>query len=658
MNGKSLNITQELFQQLQAVIPQAFSEGKLDTTALKTLLGEDVFVQGERYGLSWAGKSDAYKVLQQQTTTTLIPEPEQSVDWENAQHVFIEGENLEVLKLLQKSYFGQVKMIYIDPPYNTGNDSFIYPDKFSETKEEYLQRIGDKNDEGYMLREGAFRKNSKENGQYHSNWLSMMLPRLYLARNLLRDDGVIFVSIDDNEAANLKLLMDEVFGEENFLGCACRVSKRASNQGDYWSPSFDYVLTYAKQKATCEVFFGGINYKAYNQIETDGSRKGEKYQLVRLYMTSLDPLRGCVNQRYYIEAPDGTLLIPPGNVFPEKKLDGESIPPVSSEDKVWRWSKESYLQNKEKIHVKKVKSSNLVDSNGESVTWNVFTKTFLNDVISNSTAKPNSLIEEHINQNSSHELNALDIPFSFAKPSSLIKFLMEISKVKNDDICLDFFAGSGTIAQAVMELNEEDGGNRRYICVQLPEKPDENSEAAQAGYATIADITAARIKKVIVKIEAERSAQIDLLNDNKSLPNLGFRKFTLAPSNFKLWRGDVIESEEELRQKMHIFTTPQRATATTPDMVWELLLKNSYDLTEAVTELTLDDGLKVYHTSDKHLALVLDGFSPFVQAAVLSLKPKQLILLDSVFAEFENSDSHKTNAQLTFEDQGIAFKTV
>ena len=648
MDGKSLNLTQELLQQLQTIIPQAFSEGKLDTTALKTLLGEDVFVQGERYGLSWAGKSDAYKVLQQQTTTTLIPEPEQSVDWDNAQHVFIEGENLEVLKLLQKSYFGQVKMIYIDPPYNTGSDSFIYPDKFSETKEEYLQRIGDKNDEGYMLREGAFRPNRKESGQYHSNWLNMMLPRLYLARNLLRDDGVIFVSIDDNEQANLKNLLDEIFGPENFVGCAARVTKKSNNKGEFWAPNFDYVLTYTKNRECAKEFFGGANLSAYNLIEENGERKGEKYQLVRLYMSSIQNRNP--EQRFYIECPDGSKVIPPGTTFPPER--------PNLGDGIWRWSRKKIEAEWDKIVVKEVRSSNLINEYGEPAKYNVFTKTYLNDVIANSSAKPNSFIEEYINQLSSHELNSLDIPFDYAKPVGLIQYLSKIAQITENDIVLDFFAGSGTTAQAVMELNEEDSGNRRYICVQLPEKTDENSEAAKADYATIADITAARIKKVIAKIEAERATKTDLLNDSKPLPNLGFRKFTLAPSNFKLWRGDVIESEEELLRQMRLFATPQRANATTPDMAWELLLKSGYDLTEAVTALTLADGLKVYHTADKRLALVLDGFSAAVQVAVLQLKPKQVLLLDSVFAGQENGDSVKTNAQLTFEDQGVAFRTV
>ena len=249
--------------------------------------------------------------------------------------------------------------------------------------------------------------------------------------------------------------------------------------------------------------------------------------------------------------------------------------------------------------------------------------------------------------------------FDFPKPSSLLKELVtQTTSGHVDCVILDFFAGSGTTAQAVMELNEADGGNRRYICVQLPEKTEEQSEAAKAGYATIADITAARIKKVIEKIEAARAEKTDLLNENKSLPKLGFRKFTLAPSNFKLWRGDVIETEADLVRQMHLFTTPQRATATTSDMAWELLLKNGYGLSEPVTVLTLDDGLCVYHTADGHLALVLDGFSAAVQDAVLTLRPKQVLLLDSLFAGLSNGDAVKTNAQLTFEDQGIAFRTV
>src|SRR3989339_235810 len=221
MDGKSLNTLQDQVEKLKQIFPEAVTEGKIDWEKLQVTLGKESAIGGlnERYVLNWAGKTDAFKVLQQTTTATLKPAPEESINFETTENVFIEGENLEVLKVLQKAYYGKIKMIYIAPPYNTGSDRFIYPDRFQESKEEYLKRIEEKDEEGYLLKEGLFRKNSKENGHYHSNWLSMMYPRLFLARNLLRDDGVIFISIDDNEVHNLRLLMNEVFGEENFLGC-------------------------------------------------------------------------------------------------------------------------------------------------------------------------------------------------------------------------------------------------------------------------------------------------------------------------------------------------------------------------------------------------------------------------------------------------------
>ena len=245
MDGKSFNITEEKLNKLKEIIPEAFTEGKIDWEKLKAALGEDVEFKNERYVLNWAGKSDAFRVLQSPTTATLVPCEEESVNFDTTENIFIEGENLEVLKVLQKSYFGKIKMIYIDPPYNTGNDTFVYPDKFSETKEEYLNRIGDKDETGFMTREGLFRKNSKDSGHYHSNWLSMMYPRLFMARNLLRDDGIIFVSIDDNEVHNLRLLMNEIFGEENFIGAfTWRKKAGAGADSKLFFRQHEYILLY------------------------------------------------------------------------------------------------------------------------------------------------------------------------------------------------------------------------------------------------------------------------------------------------------------------------------------------------------------------------------------------------------------------------------
>jgi adenine-specific DNA-methyltransferase len=246
----SPNPIEERRNQLAALIPEAFSEERLDVAALKRALGSEAIIEGgERYALTWAGKGNAYKVLQTPSTATLRPQRDLSVNFDEAQHVFIEGENLEVLKVLQKAYFGKVKLIYIDPPYNTGSDSFIYPDRFQESKEDYLRRINELSDDGTLMREGFFRKNSKENGHYHSNWLSMMLPRLYIARNLLREDGVILVSIDDNEAANLKLLMDEVFGPENLIAQLVW-EKGRKNDAKLFSVGHEYMLVYARSMTT------------------------------------------------------------------------------------------------------------------------------------------------------------------------------------------------------------------------------------------------------------------------------------------------------------------------------------------------------------------------------------------------------------------------
>ena len=248
MEGFSQTPKEERIKMLQSLMPEVFDEGRIDWEKLQAALGEDINFSNERYVLNWAGKSDAFRVMQQPSSATLVPCREESVDFDNTQNIFIEGENMEVLKVLQKSYFGKVKMIYIDPPYNTGNDSFIYPDRFSETKDEYLRRVGDKDEAGYMTHEGMFRRNSKENGQYHSNWLNMMMPRLYLAKSLLREDGVIFISIDDNEVHNLRLLMNEVFGEENFICEYPRVTKKGGKSSTEIAKNHDYVLMYTRNK--------------------------------------------------------------------------------------------------------------------------------------------------------------------------------------------------------------------------------------------------------------------------------------------------------------------------------------------------------------------------------------------------------------------------
>ncbi len=636
----SMDIAEEKRAQLKALFPDAFAENKLDFDQLKRALGEWVEPTKERFGLNWPGKAECMKVIQQPSVATLKPVRNESVNFDTTENLFIEGDNLEVLKLLQKSYFGKVKMIYIDPPYNTGNE-FIYPDKFSETLDTYLEYTGQKDGNGHK-----FSTNTDTNGRYHSKWLNMMYPRLYLAKNLLRDDGVIFISIDDNEQSNLKALCDLVFGEENFVGCAARIAKKSNNKGEFWAPNFDYILTYTKLKSAAKPFFGGVNTEAYNQIESEGPRTGERYQLVRLYMSSIQNRNP--EQRFFLDCPDGSKIIPPGSTFPPER-------PVLG-DGIWRWTKKKIEKENNRIVIKSVKSSNLIDENGNPAKWNVYTKTYLKDVIEEASAKPNSLIEKQINQIGSHELNKMDIPFNYSKPASLIKYLLEISRVNADDIILDFFAGSATTAHAVMQLNKEDGGNHKYIMVQLPEPCDENSEACKAGYKTIADIGKERIRRAAQKIAEEQGSLADV---DEQL-DLGFKVFKLTRSNFKVWEGDV-EKIKNLEQQLLDYVDHINAASTPEDILYELLLKSGFPLTTQVKTLRLA-GKDVFSIEAGTLLICLDkALNQAVIDAIANKNPRQVIFLD---AGFKGDDQLKANAVQTFKTRAqqkeseIVFRTV
>ncbi|RLA67997.1 MAG: site-specific DNA-methyltransferase, partial [Epsilonproteobacteria bacterium] len=598
-------------EQIAQLFPNVISEGKIDFDLLKQMLsGEVVEADDERYRLDWVGKKASLLKVNTAIDKTLRPCKEESVDFDNTENLYIEGDNFEVLKLLQESYLNKVKMIYIDPPYNTGKD-FVYSDNFTQSKAEYEEDIGLRDEDDNKLF-----KNTDSNGRFHSDWLSMMYERLLVSRDLLKDDGVIFISIGEEEVHNLRKICDEVFGEYNFIGEAGRITKKANNQGDFWAPNFDYVLTYSKNIESCEAFFGGINYKAYKETEIDGVRKGEKYQLIRLYMTSLDPMRGCKNQRYYIECPDGSFIIPPGENFPTNISDASYTEPKNAKDKVWRWAYSSYLNKKEQLHIKRVKSSNLVDENGNPAKWNVFTKTFLNDVINNSTASPNNFIEEHINQKSSHELKTLDIPFDFAKPSSLIKFFANICKAKDNDIILDFFSGSATTAHAVMQLNSEDGGNRKHIMVQLPELTDEKSEAYKAGYKSIPEIGKERIRRAGKKILEDNEA----LKEPKDLTNLdiGFRVLKIGSSNMK----DVYYHPNKLSQG----SIPQlefniKEDRTDLDLLFQIMLDLGVELSLKISPKVID-GKTIYILENNELvACFEDNISLSVIEAIKELNP-------------------------------------
>lgn len=630
MEGYSQTPKEERIKILQSVMPEIFDEGKIDWEKLRATLGEDINFVDERYRLNWAGKSDAFRVMQEASASTLVPCREESVDFDDTQNIFIEGENMEVLKVLQKSYFSKVKMIYIDPPYNTGNDSFIYPDRFAESREEYMRRVGDKDDEGYMLRDGMFRKNSKENGQYHSNWLNMMMPRLYLAKSLLREDGVIFISIDENESHNLRLLMNEIFGEENFLSSIVWEKRfTRSNNAKTFTTLTEQILVYRKSDVL-------------NNIKEPRSAKADS-----IYSNPDNDPRGDWISVSYVN---------PATKEQRPNLSYSLFNPITQKEVIhptnaWKYEKTTYEKH--------IKENRLYwGKNGENAYPRL--KKFLSEM--DGGMVPVDLWKQEdtgTTDQGSKELEALmgGKLFDFPKPVSLIKRALSII-IDNEEttgLFLDFFAGTAPTAQAIMELNQEDGGNRKYICVQLPELCVNNSEAAKAGYATIADIAKERIRRVGAKIRAKIEAEQEKKNgqltfedtQQSKMPDLGFK---LADSNFKQWRKIRGSETKAWQQQVMEFIDPVAENATVGNMVYELLLKSGKDLNS-----TIEHKNGYYVVNDRELIMMMESATQETVDAVLATHPEKVIALDRLF---EGNDQLKTNTVLQMKDAGITFITI
>lgn len=646
MDGTSLTPEQEKLIALRQILPEAFSEGKIDWEKLKATLGDNIKFSNERYVLNWAGKSDAFKVLQTPTAKTLIPVKDESINFDDTQNIFIEGENLEVLKVLQKSYFGKVKMIYIDPPYNTGNDSFIYPDKFSESKADYEKRVGDKDEEGYLTKDGMFRKNSKENGQYHSNWLNMMLPRLFLAKNLLRQDGIIFISIDDNEIHNLRLLMNEIFGEENFIAQFVwkrrqNVDSRAKNGA---STDHEYIITFKKSD---EGIIRGANKDLDKYSNPDNDARGD---WMSADMTGLATKEQRPNLHYDLKDPETGIIYncpPTGWRYEPKRMD-------------------ELIKNSEVIFPK-------------SPSGRPRRKKFQNDLESDFTGF-STILKTVFNTQGTREVRSIFDEkeyFDFPKPKDLIKIIIEQGTTnQTSDLVIDFFAGSGTTAHAVMELNKEDYGNRKYICVQLPELCEEKSEAFKAGYKTIADISKERIRRAGKKLQEEIKAEIKNIEakikklqgelpteeikteienlqtriEQLKIQDLGFKVLKLEDSNFKQWQQITGKDAKALAEQMKLFIDPVSETATIENMAYELLLKSGKDLNSKIDK---KDGF--YSINDSEIVLMLEKATQKIIDSVISLKPNKVIALDRLF---KGNDQLKTNTVLQMKDAGIEFKTI
>lgn len=610
----SANPAEERRAQLAALIPEAFSEGRLDVAALKRALGETALIEtGERYALTWAGKANAYKVLQTPSTATLRPERDKSVDFDQAQHVFIEGENLEVLKVLQKAYFGKVKLIYIDPPYNTGSDSFIYPDRFQESKEDYLRRINELDDDGTLMREGFFRKNSKENGHYHSNWLSMMLPRLYIARNLLREDGVIFISCDDNEVHNLRGLMNEVFGEENFVAEFVWKARQFTDARAITNVSTDheYLVAYSR---TPDFSLRGLERDETKFANPDGDSRGSWMSRSMLGLATKD-LRP--NLHYDIVEPRTGRRFPP-NPATGWRYSPEKMNEMIAEGRVLFPAKDDGRPREKKFRQ---------EMQSEFISF----RTIIDGV---HTADGTQEVRE---------LFGAEI-FPFPKPSELIARLAD-QVLRDRDIFLDFFAGSASSFEAIAGLNARNGALRKVVLVQLPEKVIPGSEAAKAGFSTIAEIARERMRRVIAR--GENTADLT----TQDAVGVGFKSFHLAPSNFKQWRGDGIDTPEQLAEQMQMFAKSEKDDAEVEHMFYELLLKFGQELTTPVETLEVAGG-KVFAIRERKMLFVLESFTETMIEPMVDMKPREVIAIDGVF---HDSDTLKTNLDLQCRDAGIKF---
>jgi adenine-specific DNA-methyltransferase len=612
----SANITDEQRAKLESLFPEAFTEGgKIDFDRLKLTLGETVDNGKERYGMNWPGKADCFKTIQRPSMATLVPARNESVNFDTTENLIIEGDNLEVLKLLQKAYLGKVKMIYIDPPYNTGSD-FIYPDDYSESLDTYLRYTGQVDEEGRK-----FSTNTEADGRFHSKWMNMMYPRLFLARNLLSEDGVIFISIDDHESDNLKKLCNEVFGEENFI---C---------------SFAWEKRYSPPPDTKEVGYVHESIMFY--------RKSDHYKMGLLPLTE--------DQKARYKNPDNDARGPWKPMDYTCRYTADERPtlyyavknPKTGEDvwpkrtRVWAFSKEVHLRNEAE---KRIWWG--VDGNAGVPAL----KNFISEI--QQGMMPMSLLKHEVVGNTDEATKELreffpELKFT-PKPVRLIKHLCVIANLGAADLVLDFFAGSGTTAQAVLEQAEQSLTRPVFLLVQLPEPTDLKD------LPTVAEITKERARRVIKKLNAEDGGKLIL--DNGVKPDRGFKVFKLESSNFKAWNADQPKDDVELVNQLTLHVDHLVKGRRQEDVLYELLLKSGFPLSTKVESVTLA-GKTVFSVADGAMLICLETeLTPEVIKAMAEKKPERVVCLDAGFAD---NDQLKTNAVQTMKAKGVTkFQTV
>ena len=653
MDGKSLDLVEvnrrAVMEALKGVAPEVVSESGVDLEKLAILIGEDKNLSDklERYNFTWPDKRKAIKSALTPSSGTLRPAPKESVNWDNTKNLYIEGDNLEVLKLLQKSYFGKIKMIYIDPPYNTGKE-FVYPDDYADNIQNYLELTGQINESGWRIT-----TNTETSGRYHTNWLNMMYPRLKLARNLLRDDGVIFISIDDHEVSNLRKICDEIFGEENFRNqiVVRRGAKSVQAQFETWDKlgqDTEYILFYTKNSE----FRFPKQYKKLGNIKTgtwNNHWRGTDRPTMRYSIFGIIPQKG---QWRWSEMRS---LIAIKNY--EKLLSdlGES-PESITQEKIDAY----YTKLPEKIDLLRLskagKPEHYVPPSDETLL-----NTSWYDLLVGSSNEISDLFETKV--------------FDTSKLTSIV--IRMLGFCDKDSIILDFFSGSATTAHAVMELNKEDGGNRQFIMVQLPEPCGKDTEAFKAGYKNICEIGKERIRRVIKKIDAEYAesekstqGELDLGAPAKQKPDLGFKVFKLDTSNFIPWDSNPDNlSEESLQRSLSNIKLDRSqqdllyelflklgVTLNTPYQKVELAGKYMYDIGYGSIYACLDDDLDMdfckamiaYHdaqfpkeeSTDKKEERELEKYR---------LETTTFIFRDSSFAD----DNIKTNILQTLRQMGL-----
>ena len=616
MEGFSLDLEKQNINKIKELFPEAVEEGKINFDILKTLLGDEVDDSREKYQFTWNGKANSIKLAQTPSSATLRPCKDKSKNWNTTENLYIEGDNLEVLKQLQKTYYGKIKMIYIDPPYNTGND-FVYKDSFSNSLENYKKQTNQ-----------ASSSNPETNGRYHTDWLNMMYPRLVLAKNLLKDNGAIYISIDDNEIDNLKDICNEVFGENNFINTfVWNCSTAGGIRPKFASKTHEYIVCYAKDANKLDSFYAPLSddaIKTYNQKNDKGVYRDKDF-LFKNKSTN-------ENQKYEIECPDGEIVHP-------------------KEGYIYRFIEERYKETLKSgdVTFKKTTTGPLLNQNNEQAHWNIYIKKYLGDA---KGAPATLLPKEHAsiyNVGTQLVQNLFDNKrvFENVKPIDLLEYFVGMGTEKDDTI-LDFFSGSATTAHAVMKLNAEDGGNRRFIMVQLPELCDEKSEAYKAGYKNICEIGEERIRRAGEQIKAdwEKEHPSDSLfsSNEKFNVDIGFKVFKLDSTNIVPWDSSEQYNEDNLFNLNDVF----KIDRSKEDVLYEIMLK--YGVFDKDVEEMDINGKTMYRVGKRYMIVCLeDKVTEADVKAIGELSPKTVIFKESGFVD----DNAKINAVYNLEKAGV-----